>query len=147
MYNVCNDDHCALCCVICLYMGAVDDELCIWVQSVNSALWVIWSLHLCMWTVSCGLWVCNVHCSCEKYMVSNVICACVRPAMGRRAWSASAPSAVTAGAHFCTSAICIGAIGSQPSELHHTQIPCCTFSSANTSAQMECSPFPTFLSP
>ena len=42
--------------------------------------------------------------------------------MGRRAGSASAPSAVTAGAHFCTSAICIGAIGSQPSELHHTQI-------------------------
>ena len=61
-------------------------------------------------------------CTCEQCPVSNVICACVRPAMGRRAGSASAPSAVTAGAHFCTSAICIGAIGSQPSELHHTQI-------------------------
>ena len=77
---------------------------------VNSALWsVSMQCDLCM-------------CTCEQCPVSNVICACVRPAMGRRAGSASAPSAVTAGAHFCTSAICIGAIGSQPSELHHTQI-------------------------
>ena len=78
---------------------------------VNSALWSVrMQCDLCM-------------CACEKCTVNNVICACVRPAMGRRAASASAPSAVTAAAPFCTSAICIGAIGSQPSELHHTDRP------------------------
>ena len=86
-------------CTMCAILISVPWAVCVQWQLCTVSSVSIVCVELCMWAVCCELVV--MSCACEKCAVSNVSCTCVLwSSMGRRAVSASAPSAVTAAAPF-----------------------------------------------